>query len=123
MQYNESSLAFVTRLMELYGFYYFFKYEKTKHTLVLCDDPNCHELMKPEIPVTFDATEYRTVSDHIWQWSIDHGLNSGKYTSQDYNFATPSADLTAKNVQPQGNQYGSFETYEYPGQFDNTPGG
>ena len=56
VQYNESSLAFVTRLMELYGFYYFFKYEKEKHTLVLADDPNCHELMKPDIPVTFDAT-------------------------------------------------------------------
>ena len=50
-------------------------------------------------------------------------MNSGKYTSQDYNFITPSADLTAKNVQSQSNQYGSFETYEYPGQFDNTEHG
>lgn len=123
VQYNESSLAFVTRLMELYGFYYFFKFNKDKHTLVLADDPNCHELLKPEIPLTFDSTEYRTVDDHIWQWSIDHGLNSGKYTSQDYNFTTPSADLTAKNVQPQDNSFGSFETYEYPGHFDNTQHG
>lgn len=123
VQYNESSLAFVTRLMELYGFYYFFKHAKDKHTLVLADDPNCHELLKPEIALRFDATEYRTVGDHVWQWSIDHGLNSGKHTSQDYNFTTPSADLTAKNVQPQDNSFGLFETYEYPGQFDSTAHG
>lgn len=123
VQYNESSLAFVTRLMELYGFYYFFKFAKDKHTLVLADDPNCHELLKPEVPLTFDTTEYRTVDDHVWQWSIDHGLNSGKYTSQDYNFTTPSADLTAKNVQPQDNRFGSFETYEYPGHFETTEHG
>lgn len=123
VQYNESSLAFVTRLMELYGFYYFFKFAKDKHTLVLADDPNCHELLKPEVPLTFDTTEYHTVDDHVWQWSIDHGLNSGKYTSQDYNFTTPSADLTAKNVQPQDNRFGSFETYEYPGHFETTEHG
>ena len=123
VQYNESSLAFVTRLMEAYGFYYFFRFTKDKHTLVLADDPNCHELLTPDIPLTFDATEYRTVGDHVWQWAIDHGLNSGKYTSQDYNFATPAADLTAKNVQPQNNRYGTFEHYEYPGIYDNTPHG
>ena len=123
VQYNESSLAFVTRLMETYGFYYFFTFAKDKHTLVIADDPNCHELLKPEIPLQYDMTEYRVVADQVWQWSVDHDLNSGKYTAQDYNFETPATDLTAKNVQPQGNRYGTFEHYEYPGIYQNTPGG
>lgn len=123
VQYNESSLAFVTRLMETYGFYYYFTYTKENHTLVIVDDPNSHELLKPEIPLHFDRTEYRIVTDQVWQWSVDHGLNSGKYSSQDYNFETPAADLASKNVNQQASRYGSFDHYEYPGIYQTSPNG
>ena len=119
VQYRETSLDFVTRLMEQFGFYYFFTYTKTAHTLVIADDPNAHTLLPAEIPFQFDQTEYRTVLDHIWQWSTDLGLNSGTWTYQDYNFENPSADLTARSMQPQQHRYGSkLEVYEYPGPYD-----
>ena len=118
VQYRETSLAFVTRLMEQFGFYYFFTHSQNAHTLVIADDPNAHTLVTPEIPFTFDQTEYRTVTDHVWNFSVDLGLNSGKWTFQDYNFTTPSADLTAKTVKPEDNPYGSLEVYEYPGPYD-----
>ncbi len=34
-------------------------------------------------------------SDVINSWSIEQELRSGKYTLTDYNFKTPSANLTA----------------------------
>ena len=50
-------------------------------------------------------------------------LDSGKFTFRDYNFTTPSADLTAKTVQPGNHPHNAFEVYEYPGPYDQSPGG
>ncbi len=38
VQYNESSMDFVTRLMEKYGLYYYFTHTASDHTLVFADD-------------------------------------------------------------------------------------
>ena len=117
VQYRETSFNFVTRLMEQYGFYYFFVHEDGKHTLMLADDPNAHTALTQEIPYQFDQTEYRTVKDHFWEWETDLGLQSGKFTFQDYNFTTPAVDLTAKTVQAATHTYGDLEVYEYPGPY------
>ena len=121
VQYRESTLDFVTRLMEEFGFYYYFKHEKEKHTLVFADDPNAHTELSAEIPFQFDQTEYRAVGDHLWEWAGDFGLNSGKLTFKDYNFGMPSADLSTKRISA-GNHtnYNSFEIYEYPGRYFQT---
>src|SRR6201996_6492799 len=108
VQYRETSFDFVTRLMEQYGLYYFFQHVRGQHTLVIADDPNAHDTLPNQIPFVFDQTEFRTVADHIWEWSTDLGLHSGKFTFRDYNFKTPSADLTAKTVQNASHPYGSF---------------
>jgi type VI secretion system secreted protein VgrG len=85
---------------------------------MLADDPNAHETLPNEIPFVFDQTEYRTMEDHIWEWSTELALQSGKFTLCDYNFTTPSADLTAKATQNDGHQHSDFEVYEYPGPYD-----
>ncbi len=123
VQYHETSLAFVTRLMEQYGFYYFFTHARDKHTLVFADDPNSHEVIDTALPFQSDQTEFRKVDAHIWVWSTDLGLNTDQWTFQDYNFQTPSADLTAKTLKPQSHQYKPFEVYEYPGIYENTDDG
>ncbi|MBV8401721.1 MAG: type VI secretion system tip protein VgrG, partial [Acetobacteraceae bacterium] len=124
VQYRETTFDFLTRLMEQYGLYYFFKHSSDQHTLVLVDDPNAHESVGAALPFQFDRTEYRTVSDHLWDWSAELGLHSGKFMFQDYNFETPSADLTAKTVQPgKHTLHNSYEVYEYPGLYAEQPHG
>jgi type VI secretion system secreted protein VgrG len=118
VQYRETSFDFVSRLMEQFGLYYYFRHDKNKHTLVIADDPNAHKPLPHEIPFVFDQTEYRPVGDHIWQWSTDMSLHTGKFTFRDYNFTTPSADLTAKAVQPGNHLHNDIEIYEYPGPYD-----
>ena len=118
VQYRETSFDFVTRLMEQFGLYYYFRHDRNKHTLVIADDPNAHKPLPDEIPFVFDQTEYRPVGDHIWQWSTDLSLHTGKFTFRDYNFTTPSADLTAKTVQPGNHLHNDIEIYEYPGPYD-----
>jgi len=89
VQYRESSFDFVSRLMEQFGLYYYFKHERDKHTLVIADDPNAHDTLPDAIPFVFDQTEFRTVADHIWEWSMELALHSGKFTFRDYNFTIP----------------------------------
>ncbi|HET6233603.1 MAG TPA: type VI secretion system tip protein TssI/VgrG [Acetobacteraceae bacterium] len=117
VQYNESSLDFVTRLMEKYGIYYYFTHTETDHTLVFADDPNSHTALKKAIPFVYRQTQYTTVDDHIWEWTADQRLQPGAATFNDYNFTTPSADLTAKSTHPASHPHSSFEVYEFPGPY------
>jgi type VI secretion system secreted protein VgrG len=117
VQYRETTLDFVTRLMEKYGLYYFFTHQSGQHTLVMADDPNSHTALSDALPYYFDQTEHRHVDDHVWEWSSALALSPGTFTFNDYNFTTPAADLTAKSIQSATTPYGSFEVYEYPGPY------
>jgi type VI secretion system secreted protein VgrG len=118
VQYNETSLDFVTRLMEKYGIYYYFTHKDGEHTLVFADDPNSHTALPQAIPFVFKQTQYTTVEDHVWEWTAEQRLQPGTATFKDYNFTTPTADLTAKTSQAASYAaYKTFEVYEYPGPY------
>jgi len=123
VQYRESSLDFVTRLMEQYGIYYYFEHTSDKHTLNFADDPNSHTALSASILYQRQMTEMRTVVDHIWEFSADLRVQPGTYTYRDYNFTTPSADLTAKSMKQGSHEYGSSEIYDYPGIYDTAANG
>ena len=59
VQYSETSLDFVTRLMEKYGLYYYFTHADGEHTLVFADDPNAHTALDTAIPFAFKQTDTR----------------------------------------------------------------
>jgi type VI secretion system secreted protein VgrG len=114
VQYRETALDFVTRLMEQWGIYYYFQHSDGQHTLVLADDPNSHTALSKAIPYLLNQAEYRGVEDHIWDWAADLNLQSGAYTMRDYNFTIPAADLTGKLVNAGGHPNDSLEVYDYP---------
>ena len=120
VQYRESSLDFVTRLMEEYGLYYFVEHSDGQHVIALADDPNSHASAGDAIPFVLDQTEWRTVEDHIWDWSGDARIRPGAYSLRDYNFTTPAADLTSKSTIAGDYPHGSSEVYDYPGDYDTT---
>ena len=49
VQYRETDFAFVSRLMEQYGIYYFFEYRDGQHTMVLADSASSHSPI-PDLP-------------------------------------------------------------------------
>jgi type VI secretion system secreted protein VgrG len=123
VQYRETAFDFVTRLMEQWGLYYFFKHADGKHTVVICDDPNSHASIGAAIPFQPDQTELRAVEDHIWQWSSELMVMPGKFTYRDYNFTTPTADLETRSTLSGSHTYGTMEVYDYPGPYDTTDTG
>jgi type VI secretion system secreted protein VgrG len=122
VQYRETALDFVTRLMERFGIYYYFDHSETAHTLVFADDLNSHAAVTPAIPFQRQMTEARSTQDHIWDFSADLQIQPAACTFLDYNFTTPSADLTVKSIAEQ-KRAASAEIYDYPGFYGTTDTG
>ncbi|MDR1236361.1 MAG: type VI secretion system tip protein VgrG, partial [Holosporaceae bacterium] len=115
VQYSESSFAFISRLMEDEGIFYFFKHEKNKHTLVLADASSAHA--KP--PAGESKVEFfRGVNDvfplgKVFDTKMTSAVNTGGYSSSDYNYTISQTDLFGKlDCKYKGEMY-----YEYPGTF------
>ncbi len=123
VQYRETTLDFVTRLMEQVGLYYYVTHAEGSHTLCLADDPNSHPSAAEAIPYLFDQTDWRSVDDHVWDLSTDAAIEPGATTLREFNFTTPRADLTAKSLIPGGHVHGTSEVYDYPGLYDTADAG
>ncbi len=120
VQYQESDFAFVSRLMEEEGIFYFFEHTSSKHTLVLADDADayasCPGLTKAKIRQSTPSWE---AADAIIDCTLEQQVTVGQYKSDDYNFETPSTDLlvtaSGKNT--------SRSVYEYPGGYSKKDAG
>lgn len=126
-QYRESDFAFISRLMEEEGIFYFFRHQAGGHSLVISSPPATH----PDIPGTsairFGNAQGRGTSIHEWQKTQE--LRSGKVTLRDHSFAHPDDPLEVGAVIQNSVAVGSvshslraggsagFELYDYPGEY------
>jgi type VI secretion system secreted protein VgrG len=118
VQYRESDFDFVSRLMEEYGIFYFFKHERGKHMLVLADASTAHSSCPGQSSVRYVTVAGGPQKDAITGWQIEQRLRTGKYSLEDYNFQTPSTNLMASEptvYEVGGNR--KFEIYDYPGEY------
>ncbi|MCZ8542674.1 type VI secretion system tip protein TssI/VgrG [Mesorhizobium qingshengii] len=117
VQYDESDLDFVQRLLEHEGIFYFFEHDEGKHTLVLCD---AMSKLKPapgyeKVPYNFEGHGSRRDVEYITEWIPGSSVRPGAYAHTDYDFQKPGADLMAKSAQPFGHKEASGENYRQPG--------
>jgi type VI secretion system secreted protein VgrG len=117
VQYDESDLDFVQRLLEHEGIFYFFEHDEGKHTLVLCD---AMSKLKPapgyeKVLYNFEGHGSRRDVEYITEWIPGSAVRPGAYAHTDYDFEKPGADLMAKSAQPFGHKEASGENYRQPG--------
>src|SRR5579883_935801 len=119
VQYQESDFAFVSRLMEQEGIYYYFKHESGKHTLVLADSSTAHAPFDNSLTnISYTNQEHSGQrADYIHEWSVSLEIQSGKLTIRDYDFTGPNANLDKVKSMAQGHASDSYEIYEYPGKY------
>src|SRR3954470_22984396 len=67
VQYRETDLNFVSRLMEQHGIYYFFKHEGGKHTMVLADSKSSHSAISglDKLPLRPATGEFTSEEQHV----------------------------------------------------------
>ena len=119
VQYRESDLAFVDRLLEAEGICYFLEEDgQGGEKMILADSSGAHEPIEggdliPFHPVTGGNTpEGRFVTD----WRGEGRATSGRVTLKDYNFLKPGAGLEAGKAMPVGkHREKDRERYDYPG--------
>ena len=121
VQYRETDLAFVTRLLEEEGIFYFFKHEENKHTLVLADYSKAYEKVALDSIDVIDGTH----TDHkISHWQHSYNFCSGAVSHTDYDFQAPSTSLMAEQQTivdlPNIEQY---EQYDFPGIYSDKSSG
>ncbi|WP_343573134.1 type VI secretion system tip protein TssI/VgrG [Pseudomonas sp.] len=112
VQYGETDFAFVSRLLEEEGIFWFFTHEEGKHTLVLADSNDAFPPIPngPKVPYLGQEIGVREL----------HGIRSaqyclqavaGTYSATDYEFTTPATSLYS---QAQA-EAGPRAQYEHPG--------
>ncbi|MBQ4824246.1 type VI secretion system tip protein VgrG [Leisingera sp. HS039] len=123
LQYRESDYAFLCRLMEEEGIYFYFDSpigDTAIEKLVLCDGVSGHAPIKGGAGIEFHARDDsdRRREEHISEWTKEEILTRGKVTLNDFNFETPSADLKAATEILKGSHsYKNYEVYDYQGRY------
>jgi type VI secretion system secreted protein VgrG len=125
VQYRETDLNFVSRLMEQEGIFYYFRHERGKHTLVLADKKSAYK----DCPESEVEHEYsfsgQAEESTILSWDHRYEYRPGKWAQTDYDFEKPSTSLMTKAssvVQLTG--VAKYEIYDYPGEYsDKSYGG
>jgi type VI secretion system secreted protein VgrG len=122
VQYRETDLAFVSRLMEQYGIYYFFVHEPGKHMMMLADSKSSHAPLPGNASIEFiHLLEHaRQDSDYIYRLSSERRFRTGKVALNDYDELHPNAKLLTDATGREKYARSTMEYYDYPGKYTDT---
>lgn len=121
-QYQESAFAFVSRLLEIEGMYYFFRHEKGKHTLMIVDHMSKHTPCPDQSTYYYEHQVGEGAlrrEDTIFSSNLRKVVKPNKYAHKDYNFKIPQNPLEiTKFVERDTGVDRELEVYDYPGEYE-----
>ncbi len=119
VQYRESHWAYISRLLEDTGFYYFFEHGEDGHKLLIANFYQFHPPIAGEPKVLFHApSTTMPASEHIFQFSYRESVRPDKVTLGDFNPLKPSLDLkTDVKSKRGGAKDKTMEVYDYPAEY------
>ena len=119
VQYRETDLNFVSRLLEEEGIYYYFRHTDGHDKLVLTDSTSKHKPAKGCDKLPFIAPDKlsRADMDHISSWDFSREIQPGVYVHDDYDLERPSVELKARKSLERTYQPSDYEIYDYPGHY------
>ncbi len=88
VQYRETDLQFVTRLMEEVGIFYFFEHTEDGHVLVLGDDTGAHADVGGPVVLPFRATDtgLQAETEEVTRLRLTRTMRTGKVSMRSFNF-------------------------------------
>jgi type VI secretion system secreted protein VgrG len=117
VQYRESEMDFISRLMEAEGIFYFFEHTADGHKMVFGDSPTAHADTPNES--LFAYREKTGLVTEASQEYVHHvrdrqEIQTGAVALDDYNFQQPPLELMTTTS---ADQYTSLEHSDYPGKY------
>jgi type VI secretion system secreted protein VgrG len=119
-QYRETDFAFISRILEAEGIYYYFAPDNQEgHKLVIADAPSCYTSLPIQNSFAYSpVTGIKDLQDTIRVWSSEERIHTGKWTVRDHHHEMPSNNLESSEpstgVAAKGT---SFEMYDFPGEY------
>jgi type VI secretion system secreted protein VgrG len=114
VQYGESALNFVARLLAEEGIHYYFEHVSGKHTLVLADDSDAHTALTAPTAIRYTtAGRDHEADDVILACTMEQQVVSNQYVLDDYEFTTSTTELAVTGTEGDG----ALSLYEYPGNY------
>jgi type VI secretion system secreted protein VgrG len=125
VQYRETDFAFVSRLMEEEGIYYYFEHHADRHVLKLVDSSDAHAPLegKPRISFYEPGKQVRVDEEFIHAWTFTQDIQPGETATDDYDFTKPKAELDVKSRLIQPHEQAAHEVYDWPGEYREVPDG
>jgi type VI secretion system secreted protein VgrG len=118
VQYRESDMDFVCRLMEEFGISYSFVHADSAHKLVMSDANTQLDTVEGAsrryIPL---SGQDRRVEECIHQLVPGRRFASGKATWKDYNFKKPTTEMLAEKEGTAAYEHAGKELYDWPGRY------
>ncbi len=118
VQYRESDLEFVHRLLEEEGIFYFFEHRADEHVMVLVDAPSGCAKLAGDSAIPFRIAEVggdSELDEHLFRLERTQRIRAGKASLKDFDFERPELQVTGSS-RAAGDELG-LEHYEYPGGF------
>ena len=123
VQYGETDLAFISRLCEEEGVYFYFDHEEGKHTLCFSDREGGPKIQGESDIRFFPGSGQRPPTTVISNLFLQHDVNSNAVSYREWNFTKPKLFLGVgeheqareKAPVPEGML---LEQYQYPHQYD-----
>lgn len=124
VQYNESELTFIRRLLEQEGINFHFEMTSGAHKMVLTDSASSFPMASVS-DITYNPTDRGMIKGgHTFSMVSDQRqITPGHYRTSDYNFKNPPGDMEATAEHTRPYEHSDFEVYRYPGYYqENGPG-
>jgi type VI secretion system secreted protein VgrG len=128
VQYRESDFAFVSRLLEEEGIYYFFQHDADRHIMVLCEGPASHQPGKPaqlkynansvSVFTADSKSRFGSQGDYLQTW-VERVASTAeaRVTVRDFDFESPDQPLSAEAAGEGAHPRDDREIFVYPGRY------
>ncbi|WP_218065698.1 type VI secretion system Vgr family protein [Escherichia coli] len=117
VQYGETDFAFIQRLMQEWGIYWWFEHSENSHTLVLADAINVHKACADSPLVCYYQKGLKLDKEFIHTITANESLRSGQWVLNDFDFMKPRSLLKSTVANPRETGLAKYEHYEWPGDY------
>ena len=119
VQYRETALNFVSRLMEHEGIYYYFTHTNGAHKLIIVDSLTAHKPCPGAETIYYEGRNKGGVKKgYVTDWIMQRELQPGSYALKDYDFLKPRLKLQGADSDPGKHKRADYEMFDFPGEFD-----
>jgi type VI secretion system secreted protein VgrG len=112
VQYRESDLDFVSRLLEDEGVFYFFEHAQGSHVMVLADSASAFAALEGGALPFREPSGMAAEGEHADRFGTRLEVRPGKVSLRDFDPARPALDLTSS---AEGGGDAALEVYDFPG--------